>query len=208
MEKRIQETVKYLDIPNKKRKVELNRGLITSCNASLSDMTSNQVVAQYAYDLDQLVYLVKENNPEKLDEIKRLRKEIDELEYKSKEVREYKFVLEYRSDLEKQISDYYKTIQVDLRNELMYLTLPDIFVSQGPCVGKHIIVPGTYFYTPELADFDTLIVPEQMDLTSARNSRHLYNQVSFRYLEQLTEDYSYDVENKDLGNVKVLRRGQ
>ena len=208
MEKVIQEITNYLEIPRKRKKAELNRVDITKCNVSMSNMaTDDRRIAMYANDLEQIQFLLKENNPANLDEIKRIRAELANLE-KCKGVREYKAVLEYRSMLEAQISDYYRIINVDLRKELLDMTLPDIFVSQGTCVGRHVIEAGTYLYSPELADYDTLIIPNQMDLTSARNARHFYNQVSFKYLEQLTQDFSYDPEEKDLGNVRILRRGQ
>ncbi len=214
MEKVVKEIANYLNIPQKKHKAELNREEITKCNVWMSDMTASDInVARYARAIEQIQYLLKDNDPADVWELKRLREEITRLQ-QNKSVREYQAVIDYRQELIDQISEYYRTIQVDFRRELLDVTLPEIYVSQGQTmttprmqITKHIITPGTMILD-YAENIDTLILPESQILTSARSCRHFYNQVSFKYLEQLTDDYSFDLEEKDLGNVRVLRRGK
>lgn len=212
MEKNVKEIVDYLDIPEKRKKVELNRQEILKCDVAMSNMAvDDRKVAMYAHDLDRIHFLLNEGNSANLEEIKRIREEMTKLE-KCKPVREYIFVRSYKDSLMDQISEYYKTIQKDFRDELISQKLPEIYVSQGIVsfnpelkLAKHIIIPGTTIATYE-DNFETTIYPESKPITSAREARHFYNRVSFRYLEQLTEDYSYDLEGKDLGKIKVLKR--
>lgn len=214
MEKIVKDIVDYLRIPEKKEKAGLNRETIRKCNYALSNMAAaDRNVALYASYLEEWYRLLAERNPDNYARTQELRSQMQQLE-KNKAVREYDFVLSYRHELERQISDYYQTIQKDFRDELISQKLPEIYVSQGIVtfnpqmkMAKHIIIPGTTIAAYE-DNFETTIFPVSKPITSAREARHFYNKVSFRYLEQLAEDYSYDLEGKDLGKVKVLRRGK
>ena len=207
---RIKNIVENLSIPEKRERLESNRKELIRCDRAMSNMTMDKKVAMYAYDIESLRFLLDTKSD--IEEIKRLREEIGKLQ-NSKNVLHYMFLSCYKDRLEEQIRDYYKTIQIDLRNELIDQTLPEIYVSQGTIsttpemkVAKHIIIPGSIISTYE-DDYETTIYPVTKPITSARKARHFYNNISFRYLEQLTEDYSYDLEGKDLGPVKILKRG-
>ena len=211
MERIVKDIVDYLRIPEKKEKAGLNRETIRECNYALSNMAAaDRNVALYASYLEEWYRLLAECNPDNYARTQEIRSQMQQLE-KFKAVREYNFVLSYRHELERQISDYYQPIQKD---ELISQKLPEIYVSQGIVLfnpqlkmAKHIIIPGTTIAAYE-DNFETTIFPESKPITSAREARHFYNKVSFRYLEQLAEDYSYDLESKDLGKVKVLKRGK
>ena len=43
------------------------------------------------------------------------------------------------------------------------------------------------------------------NMDSFRDFRHFYNKTSFHYLESLCEDYSFDINNKNLGKIKVRK---
>ena len=206
----IKEIVNTLEIPKKRKKAALNRAEIVKCNVAMSNMCfMDKHVAMYADDLGKLQILLAQNDPANLDEIKRIREEMTKLE-KCKGVREYQFVLDYKLQLEDQVSEYYRTIQVDLREELINQSLPEFYVYQGVVdpsseiqFSRHLIIPNTSFTFTE-PGVETTIYPESQKLASNRSARHFYNQVSFKYLEQLTEDCSYELEGKKLGKVKVL----
>lgn len=209
---RIKNIVNDLDIPTKREKLQSAKLEIQNIKVAMSNLTLNRDVAKYAYNLDKMLQIINLRTKEAYHQMKQLREEMYYLEI-IPEVVEYQRLWARIKELEQSISEYYRTIQIDLRKELIYEKKPEIYVYQGFInnpndlqLSKHIIIPGTMqaYYNPETVP---TIYPESSIIKSNREARHFYNQVSFKYLEQLTEDYSFDLEGKDLGKVKVLKRG-
>ena len=68
---------------------------------------------------------------------------------------------------------------------------------------KNIVIPNTV--KTELDEDDIGLYPVQ-EIESQRDYRKFYNRVSFRYMEGLTRDYSFDLDSKNIKNAKVLKR--
>ena len=115
--------------------------------------------------------------------------------------------LRIKRQMDDERSNYCKCINIDLRNDLRILDLPNIFVFQGYIdrfqklkVARHIILGEAiqvYKDTP-----DTIIYPVT-ELVSKRKFRHFYNRTSFNYLEQLAIDESFDIKTKKLGRIII-----
>jgi len=170
----------------------------------MSDLSLYWNVSKYIYACDKLKYCEEYEKEEYLERIEKLKDD--------KEVIAYRELKKHVEKLYDEIRDYYISIQKDLREELLYLDLPEIFVDQGKVIGeanlkeaKHIVVPSTMlFYEDD--NCDETLVGSYNELNSKRKKRHFYNKVSFRYLEELTKDDSFDIGNKDLGKVKVYTK--
>lgn len=214
----IRRIVKELQINEKRLMVELGRKEALKIRRRMSDLSFNQTVAEYAYTLDQFNYESKRlearggNDISTLTTLTEYNHQLEELEsYMG--VKEYIALQERLDAIDRDIEDYYQTIQTDLRYFLSSLKMPPIFVYQGLDksrkykVAKHIIIPGSvqmFSSTP-----DTVIYPadkngeKSTNFFSERKHRHFYNDVSFRYLSQLTQDESFDIKTKKLGRIVV-----
>ena len=132
-----------------------------------------------------------------------LRKEIGTLErhYGVKKYKHYNDELLIYEDF---IKKYYICINVILRNELLNYDIPDIYVYQGNIEGNELYrnILGPNSVKIGLDNEDQVIYPDR-ELKSNREYRKFYNRVSFRYIEDLTRDYSYDLEGKKLRKVKI-----
>lgn len=214
----IREIVNDLGIKDKKYQQEENLRKIREIKALLSEMSFKINVAKYLYDLDHIKY-IEENinslsNEERIikeRELSLLRHDIRRLK-NNRDVIDCEKLLNELHRLEYECNDYYRAIQIDFRRELLEQPLPDIYLYQGDIavnpkykIASHIIIPGiVQMYTePELKE--TMIYPAN-EIRSRRKLRSFYNKTSFRYLEQLSEDYDYSLESKDLGKVKIYKR--
>lgn len=214
----IREIVNDLGIKDKKYQQEENLRKIREIKALLSEMSFKTNVAKYLYDLDHIKY-IEENinslsNEERIikeRELSLLRHDIRRLKNNRDVIDCEKLLIELHR-LEYECNDYYRAIQIDFRRELLEQPLPDIYLYQGDItvnpkykIVSHIIIPGiVQMYTePELKE--TMIYPAN-EIRSRRKLRSFYNKTSFRYLEQLSEDYDYSLESKDLGKVKIYKR--
>lgn len=214
----IREIVNDLGIKDKKYQQEENLRKIREIKALLSEMSFKTNVAKYLYDLDHIKY-IEENinslsNEERIikeRELSLLRHDIRRLK-NDRDVIDCEKLLNELHRLEYECNDYYRAIQIEFRRELLEQPLPDIYLYQGDItvnpkykIASHIIIPGiVQMYTePELKE--TMIYPAN-EIKSRRKLRSFYNKTSFRYLEQLSEDYDYSLESKDLGKVKIYKR--
>jgi len=216
MEK-IKEIVANLAIEQKRAKVLKNKKEMLNLSRQMSALTFNINVAKYAYNLDTLRYkqaaLVNASEEEQkkiLLDIERIKLEQDTLEIDDN-VQEYIRLLTEYQKLDQENKDFHRLINETLRTELLDLDLPEIFVHQGLLekdskyhLYRHLIAHGTYISSPESPD--QTIYPSK-EVTSNRRSRHYYNKISYKYLDQLTKDYNFDVPSKKLGKVKILSRG-
>ena len=99
------------------------------------------------------------------------------------------------------LNDYFKTINIDFRKELSNLDLPLIYVEQSHFdFDKHIIDESPLKCENENS---SILITPVYDMNSIRNYRHFYNKISFKYLELLSEDYDFSLENKNLGKVLI-----
>ena len=199
----IKDIIEYCEIENKREKLNRNKILIPRIKRVMSDLCININVSKYAYY--KSILQSKNCSPSEreaiLEEIERLNKDKNIIEYIELE--------KYLQSLYDEIIDYYRTIQEDLRYELLELDTPDIYVLQKPIdengykEAKHIINKDAIVRYKDSFK-ETLIMPNKEN-SSKRKNRHFYNQVSFRYLEELSKDYNFDLDNKDIGKVKVLK---
>jgi len=113
-----------------------------------------------------------------------------------------KELMEERELLLSSLNDYQKTINIDLRRELSNLELPRIFVKQNDySYDKNII--DSEVYKTAVNENNSLTICPIYNMKSFRDFRHFYNKVSFKYLEELTKDYEYSLDNKKIGKVLI-----
>ena len=103
--------------------------------------------------------------------------------------------------------EYYQTINTDFRDALSHIELPNIFLYQGVLdrnqklkLSRHIILSDAcevYTETPNIVAYPNY------EIRSRRNARKFYNQTSFKYLEQLSQDYDFDIKTKKLGKLEI-----
>ena len=188
--------VNALDIHSKKNELLENRKKIFYITCKMSKLTFDRTVGLYAYYLDEIEYLSLSNNLTNLNKIKDLELKISKLP-KNKGIDEYKN-LKYEYYKLLQNNAYFIAINIDLRNKLSELEIPNIYIKQHEC-NKNII-NGECNYCND----DILISPIN-EMESNKEFRHFYNKTSFHYLEQLCDDCSFDLNSKDLGKIKIKK---
>ena len=196
--------VDSLNIPEKKKAFNKRNAIILNIKYSMSQLALNNMVARYAYNLDTISY----GNDEMIIKNAALANAI--LLKREPEVQAYESLRRELVKLEEQSSEYYKSIQLDLRDALLDQKLPDIYVYQGLLgtdnmkLCRHIIIPGRYQTYDEPSEVGTIIYPAK-EKESNRKLRHFYSNVSFKYLDSLVDDGSYDLEGKRLGRVLIKK---
>lgn len=204
MNKTIKEITKEEKIKEKRDNNEYIRRQMYLNERRMSKLTFDRNVGLYAHHMDEyfdlLPLLDTPKREEILERLKVLSKKLEEL-------KDYDGVKEY-SDLRLQnillkfkLSDYYKTINLSFRNKINLINSLNIYVDQNDYL-KHITDLDNIKILKE--ECDTIIKPKY-DLTSKRDLRHFYNKLSFKYLESLSEDYNFELENKELGKVRILK---
>ena len=172
-------------------------------------LEDSKLIKRYKRKVERLNYLNNNFDRNHYRELVRLRRSVDNLEHFS-QVEYYKRLYNDVLQLEEYIKKYYITINILLRKELLDHNIPNIYVFQGILdidsnlkLYRNIVSPNTV--KTELDDNDIGLYPKK-DIQSRRKYRSFYNRVSFKYLESLSKDCSFDVEGKKLKNVKVLKR--
>ena len=167
------------------------------------------IIKSYNNKIERLNYLNTHFNKKHEQEIIGLRKNIAALETVDP-VSFYKSTLQELALLEEYIKKYYITINIILRKELLDHGIPNIYVFQGVLdkdndlkLYRNIVSPNSV--KTELDDEDIGLYPAH-DIESQRDYRKFYNRLSFRYMEGLTRDYSFDLDSKNIKNAKVLKR--
>ena len=124
-----------------------------------------------------------------------------------KNVLGYKILREEYARLERQNQEYYQAVNKDFPEALRETDLPNIFVYQGMIdragkvkLARHIILSDCCEAFTDTSD--TIIYPTY-EIRSKRNERKFYNPIRWRYLEQLSQDYDFDVKVKKLGNIEI-----
>ncbi len=191
----IEEIVSLYNIKEKRELMNNNRKEITHLKKLMSDLKINRNVAIYASCMQEIL---------SGDEIYNYLSFMESLK-DDPDVQEYIKLYRQVCMLEEQIVNYYRSIQIGLRNRLSYDKTPDIYVYYGTyndkIFARNIIGPELTF----LNDDNTFIFPDK-EMKSRRKARHFYNRTSFKYLEELSKDDSLSLEGKNLGKVKVLKR--
>ena len=196
--------VDSLNIPEKKKAFNKRNAIILNIKYSMSQLALNNMVARYAYNLDTISF----GNDEMIIKNAALANAI--LLKREPEVQAYESLRRELINLEEQSNEYYKSIQLDLRDALLDQKLPDIYVYQGLLgtdnmkLCRHIIIPGRYQTYDEPSEVGTIIYPAK-EKESNRKLRHFYSNVSFKYLDSLVDDGSYDLEGKRLGRVLIKK---
>ena len=211
----IKDIVESLKIHEKKEELKNKKEKLYNLSSEMSRMTFNRTVGLYAFYTDEINYLtskIDDNNRE--DSLNKI-KEYNEKGLKlleNEDVRKYASLRDeyYNTMFDKETglrfdSDYNLTINKCLRKELTALDLPNIFVKQSRFdYDKNIVNP--YVFYDEFDNNSSEFVFPVYEMESCRDFRHFYNRVSFRYLEELCNDYSFDLEGKNIGKVIVLKR--
>ncbi len=207
----IKSIVEGLGITEKRERLMDNTLKIFQIKSDMSKLTFNREVGLYVFDRDKIAALEEEGKEENRPEIDRLKAEARWLSKKD-DVIAYNALQDTLDILKEENQKYYQSIQIDLREELLNVELPEIFVYQGALEDKsdlklcrHIVSPSSImvFYKE---GSETIVYPMKPEM-SQREARHFYNRTSFRYLEQLSKDHSFSLKGKKLGKVKTLNRG-
>ena len=200
MNQDIKHVVDYLEIPRLKKEALEKKRRLFLLNREMAKLTFNRNVGQYAFYVDAIDALILESKSCSKEESEIIMDKISELQNKALKLTIYPQVNEYVSLRDKYyklllINDYFTAVNDCLREELpKYVELPPIYVEQSHFdVDKHIIDK-----TPLIRDDEenSIFVDPLYYMESRRDYRHIYNKVSFHYLEQICEDYSFDLKGK------------
>jgi hypothetical protein len=210
MNKRIKEVVDRLEINNLREEYYNNQRKILELRYEMNRMTFNLNVARYAWYLDWINYFYDElfePNCNRVELNKKIQEYLDlakELEI-FPEVKDYKLLREEYKRLTNNHA-YYQTINIDLRQELIEHTdIPRIYIRQHVTEYDKNIVDNDSCFDHIDGEPITTIYPVSK-MKSKRDFRHFYNKTSFKYLEQVSQDCDYSLDNKRLGHVKVLTK--
>ena len=191
MDKQIKDFVMKCNISSKKEELINTKKKIFELEREMANLVLDYEVGTYVH--------LSENS-----EIEKTNKSLKKME-KNKNVLRY---LECKKELmliSNTIGQYERSINSNFRKMFSDYIVPDIYVFQGYvdknlASAKNIIMPEVnMLYRQEKS---TIIYPVY-DITSNRDLRHFYNRVSFKYLEAMSEDYTFDLANKKLGKVRI-----
>ena len=164
-------------------------------------------VKQYKKYVLRLKELSNNYSNKHMKEIRHIRNELKRLE-EDRNVLYYKSIYNEICFLEGRIRNYYLTMNVNLRRELVSMDLPNIFVYQGLLdhdsdlkLYRHILIPNNVKIGMD--EGDTIIYPDY-EIKSNREYRRFYNRVSYRYIDNLSKDCSYSLEGKKLTKVRIV----
>jgi hypothetical protein len=203
----IKTVVETSEIKEKRSIVKVNREYIAYLKSKMIELERFKKVKQYKKYILRLKELSSNYSKKHMKEIRHIRNELKRLE-EDERVLLYKSCYNEVCFLENRIKNYYLTMNVNLRRELISMDLPNIFVYQGLLdhdsdmkLYRHILIPNTVKIGMD--EDDTIIYPVE-ELKSNREYRKFYNRVSYRYIEGLSEDCSFSLEGKKLTKVRVV----
>ncbi len=205
MDNNIKEIVDNLKIKESKKQLYNDRKLLFLINREISLLTTDIIVGKYAQGFDEYIRLLSlslDNNDNKNSS------ELKELLSKLKELEKYSIVQEYidlnmeNISIKNNLNNYYKKVNIDLRNKLIKYGIPNIYVNCGQNNYINIVDSNKKLNN---SNDNYYIVDYLYNINSNRDGRHFYNKLSFHYLEQLCNDYTYDLNNKSLGKVLVKK---
>ena len=194
MNQEIKDIVDKCNITEKRIELENNKVRMFFLDREMAKMKFNRTIGLYAYKLDELEWLMSKG-----DFDYKLYEEIKNMEEKE-DILIYKMLRDEFYRLKATKGEYEKAINVDLRLALMSIELPSIYIEQKDGY-KNIINP---YYEVELKNNSYIISPVY-NVCSNRIYRHFYNKTSFHYLEELSNDYNYELKNKKIGKIKIKK---
>lgn len=184
-------------LQEEKRKLQIYRDEIFQNESRMSKLTFDRNVGLYVFSFDKYLDLLSSENSNEEEEEKLLdvMSSLEHLEG----VQEYLRLREINDLLKTRIDNYFRDVNIGLRNRLINLDLPEIFV-YGKDRITHII--DNKRIKSMLANVDTIIYP-LYDIKSLRDLRHFYNKLSFHYLNEMVDDCDYDISSKKLGKIRI-----
>ena len=215
MDMQIRKFVKRCKVQEKKEKLIETKKMLLKLQSEMANLTLNYEVGKYVYMLDEYDNLRAEKNAVTGIEMGKLNvkmmsmgKELKKMEGNPKIIKYLELKRKYL-ELLAVVGEYAESINYDFRRCFYDYNIPKIFVFQGYIgenneitTAKNIILPDTIALYRKVTD--TIIYPIE-DNNSNKSLRHFYNKVSFKYLEEMTNDYSFDLESKNLGKVKIRK---
>ncbi len=176
-----------------KEKIIENDSKILHLKKKLSDLKLNHNVATYAYSIDKITW------KEDVDKYLKITENLKQDE----KVQEYIKLDNQLKSLKQEKISYYKDIQTTLKNEINKRneSTPFVYFNEDK---NNVITRDITSSQLSLLELNNEVVLPPKELKSKRKRRHFYNRVSFKYLEELTKDNNFSIENKNLGNVKKL----
>ncbi len=204
----IEEIVSSLRIKEKKQQLLKNKERILHLKYQMSQLTFNRTVGIYAFTIDEMEYLIHETKKCSDEKRHELYAKIKELEAKAISMQEDPLIKQYielRDEYVKLLfdNDYFVTVNIGLREELSKIGVPNIYVAQHEYNHDKNIVDKSPLEN-ETDKKDLVIILPEHDMQSFRDYRHFYNKTSFRYLEELSRDCSFDIKGKNLGKIRIL----
>ncbi|MBR4177885.1 MAG: hypothetical protein IKR57_00885 [Bacilli bacterium] len=196
MDSYIRDIVRECKVHEKKAELIRNKKTMFELDRYMAKLTFDREVGLYAFNIDKY-YDLEEDRKKNKKELELIASKLLELERLDK-VLEYKKAREQFEILGYYKDEYFKSVNIYLRNALTEYKDPFVYIAQSNGF-KNIISKEN---NEEV--FGTVIYPIY-DMKSIRDFRHFYNKTSFHYLEELSEDYSFDVEGKKLGKILVKK---
>ncbi len=206
MNNQIKDIVLSLQINEKRQELLKNRDMLIHLRYLMSQLTFNRTVGLYAFYLDEIEYLMQKYK--KGEAVLPKIKEIDEKALALQDNEEVKKYMLLRDEYYRILfdNDYFLTVNIGLREELSKIGVPNIYIRQHELDYDKNIVDQSPL-KEEYSKRDLTIVSPVYDMQSFRDYRHFYNKTSFKYLEELSRDYSYDLEGKRIGKVLIKKVG-
>lgn len=197
MNNELKELIVSSGLQEEKRKLQIYRDEIFQNESRMSKLTFDRNVGLYVFSFDKYLDLLSSENSNEEEEEKLLdvMSSLEHLEG----VQEYLRLREINDLLKTRIDNYFRDVNIGLRNRLINLDLPEIFV-YGKDRITHII--DNKRIKSMLANVDTIIYP-LYDIKSLRDLRHFYNKLSFHYLNEMVDDCDYDISSKKLGKIRI-----
>ena len=209
MNKEIKSIVESLEIQKMKMELLDNKKRIFQIGREMSKLTFDREVGLYAFYTDEMDYLIKQISGATSEEREKIFKKLKEIDAKASQLLSNPKVIEYGKLRDEYYNllfnnDYFVTVNIELREELSNkMELPPIYVEQSHFDYDKHIIDKTPLIPHFIDENKSTFVEATYDLKSFRNYRHFYNKVSFKYLEELCRDYSFDLEGKKLGRVQI-----
>ena len=210
---KIERIVNELEIKQSKELLEESKKKIFANEREMAKLTFNIDVGRYAFDLDEFDYYSSMiSKTKKIEKANELFKKLTDINSriinckKTSDIEKYDNLKSEIISLRRDCKIYYRLINNELREYLKSYDIPDIYVYQGKIDDKYDYCKN--ILSPDIVSTcnnnDNIVYPEY-DIKSNRDLRHFYNKVSFKYLEELTKDYSYKLEGKNIGKVRILK---
>lgn len=203
----LEELVESCDLKKRRILRQFDDKYVRELRKRLRALEEKPIVMEYIVVVKKINDLLNDKNIDNLEEIKKLKERIEFLG-KNNSVKDYKIFNMELFIISDYIRKYYISLNVILRKELLNYPLPEIYVYQGMLENsdvelyRHIVEPNTI---KTGLDKEDIVIHPKSDIKSRRGYRKFYNRVSFRYLENMSKDYSYDIDNKGLTKVKMMR---